>query len=120
MERLGPGGEYGALFDGFATSRMRNFQGQNQIDSMMTTTETEIHDIVKKFDKGSKMIDKCITGILSEERDKVHDGLQNLNTIKGHRNRIWKDSLRVNWEILKKAELYLSELEPIDAATEQN
>ena len=32
---------------------------------------------------------------------------------------MWKDSLRANWEVLKKAEFYLSELEPIDAATEQ-
>ena len=120
LERLAPEGEYGALFEEFATSRIRNFQVQNQIDSMMTTTETEIHDIVKKFDKGSKAIDKCLTGILSEERDKVHDGLQNFSSIKGHRNRMWKDSLRANWEVLKKAEFYLSELEPIDAATEQD
>ena len=119
LERLAPEGEFGALFEEFATSRLRNFQVQNQIDSMMTTTETEIHDIVKKFDKGSKMVDKCLTGILSEEKDKSHDGLQNFSSIKGHRNRLWKDSLRSNWEVLKKAEFYLSELEPIDAATEQ-
>ena len=86
---------------------------------MMSATETEIHDIVKKFGKGSKMIDKCLTGILSEEKDHAHDGLQNFSTIKGHRNRAWKDSLRSDWEIIKKAEFYLSELEPIDAATAQ-
>jgi hypothetical protein len=65
------------------------------------------------------MIDKCLSGVLSEERDKVHDGLQNINVIKGHNNRVWKDSLRTCWETLKKAVFYLSELEPIDAATEQ-
>ena len=119
-DRLAPEGEFGALFEEFATSRLRNFQVQNQIDSMMTTTESEIKEIVKKFDKGSKMVDKCITGILSEEKDKIHDGLQNFSSIKGHRNRQWKDSLRSAWEIIKKAEFYLSELEPIDAATEQN
>ena len=119
IERLAPEGEYGALFEEFATSRLRNFQVQNQIDSMMTTTESEVRDIVKKFAKGTKMVDRCLSGILSEERDKVHDGLQNFSTIKGHRNRMWKDALRADWETLKKAEFYLSELEPIDAATEQ-
>ena len=66
------------------------------------------------------MIDKCLSGILSDDKDKVHEGLQNFSSIKGHRNRVWKDSLRSDWENIKKAEFYLSELEPIDAATVQN
>ena len=119
LDRLAPEGEYGAQFEEFATSRIRSFQVQNQIDSMMTTTESEIRDCVKKFEKGAGMMDKCLKGILSEERDKVHEGLQNFASIKGHRNRMWRDSLRSSWENLKKANFYLSELEPIDAATEQ-
>ena len=119
LDRLSPEGEYGAQFEEFATSRIRSFQVQNQIDSMMTTTESEIRDCVKKFEKGAGMMDKCLKGILSEERDKVHEGLQNFASIKGHRNRMWRDSLRSSWENLKKANFYLSELEPIDAATEQ-
>ena len=119
IARLAPEGEYGAMFEEFATTRLRSFQVQNQIDSMMTTTETEIHDIVRKFGKGSRMMDKCLRGILSDDRDGVHDGLQNFNTIKGHQNRAWKDKLREIWESLKKSIFYLTELEPIDAATEQ-
>ena len=119
IDRLAPEGEYGAQFDEFATSRIRSFQVQNQIDSMMTTTESEIRECVKKFGKGARMMDKCLTGILTDERDKVHDGLQNISSIKGHHNRMWRDSLRSCWETLKKAVFYLSELEPIDAATVQ-
>ena len=119
IARLAPEGEYGAMFEEFATTRLRSFQVQNQIDSMMTTTETEIHDIVRKFGKGSRMMDKCLRGILSDDRDGVHDGLQNFNTIKGHQNRAWKDKLREIWESLKKSIFYLTELEPIDAATER-
>ncbi len=118
-DRLAPEGEFGALFQEFATTRLRSFQVQNQIDSMMTTTETEIHDIVKKFGKGARMMDKCITPIVTDERDGVHDGLANYNSIKGHQNRIWKDNLHGIWETLKKAVFYLGELEPIDAATER-
>ena len=117
-DRLAPGGEFGALFDEFATSRLRSFQVQNQIDSMMATTESEIKDSVRKFSKGSRMMDKCLNGILSDEKDGVHDGLQNLGTIKGSQNRAWKDRLRNIWETLKKAQFYISELEPIDSATE--
>lgn len=117
-DRLAPEGEFGALFDEFATSRLRSFQVQNQIDSMMATTEGEIKDSVRKFNKGSRMMDKCLNGILSDEKDGVHDGLQNLGTIKGSQNRAWKDRLRKIWETLKKAQFYISELEPIDSTTE--
>ena len=120
LDRLAPEGEYGAQFDEFATSRIRSFQVQNQIDSMMATTESEIRECVKKFGKGARMMDKCLAGILSDERDKIHEGLQNIASIKGHRNRQWKDELRACWETLKKAVFYLSELEPIDAATAQD
>ena len=120
LDRLAPEGEYGAQFDEFATSRIRSFQVQNQIDSMMTTTESEIRECVRKFLKGGKMMDKCLNGILTDERDKIHDGLQNIASIKGHHNRTWRDALRTCWESLKKAEFYLSELEPIDAATAQD
>ena len=119
-DRLAPEGEYGAQFEEFATSRIRSFQVQNQIDSMMTTTESEIRECVRKFTKGAKMMSKCLNGILTDERDKVHDGLQNIASIKGHHNRTWRDSLRSCWESLKKAEFYLGELEPIDAATAQD
>ncbi len=120
LDRLAPEGEYGAQFEEFATSRIRSFQVQNQIDSMMTTTESEIRECVKKFCKGGRMMDKCLNGILTDERDKIHDGLQNINSIKGHHNRTWRDALRNCWEALKKAIFYLSELEPIDAATAQD
>ena len=120
LDRLAPEGEYGAQFEEFATSRIRSFQVQNQIDSMMTTTESEIRECVKKFCKGGRMMDKCLNGILTDERDKIHDGLQNMASIKGHHNRTWRDALRNCWEALKKAIFYLSELEPIDAATAQD
>jgi hypothetical protein len=120
MERLSPNGEYGQMFEEFATSRIRSFQVQNQIDSMMTTTESEIREDVKKFGNGARKLDKCLHGILDEEKDGVHEGLQNITMIKGHQNRIWRDKLKDYQKVLKKAIYYLSELEPIDAATIQD
>lgn len=120
MERLSPSGEYGQMFEEFATSRIRSFQVQNQIDSMMTTTESEIREDVKNFVKGCRILDKCLHGILDDEKDGVHEGLQNITMIKGHQNRVWRDRLKEIDKVLKKAVYYLSELEPIDAATIQD
>ena len=39
IRKLSPEGEYGRLFDDFATNRVHNFQVQNQIESMMTQIE---------------------------------------------------------------------------------
>lgn len=120
LDRLAPDGEFGQLFDEFATSRIRSFQVQNQIDSMMTTTESEIREDVKKFIRGVYLLDRCLHGILDEEKDGVHDGLQNINLIKGHQNRNWRDNLRTIRDNLKRSMYYLSELEPIDEATNRD
>lgn len=117
MGRLAPGGEFGALFDEFATSRIRSFQVQNQIDSMMSTTESEIREIIEDFVKGSKMMERVFKGIMDETKEKDYDGLQNYTMIKGHQNRIWRDRLAEIRVILKKTLFYLTELEPIDSAT---
>ncbi len=118
-ERLAPEGEFGSMFEEFATNRIRSFQVQNQIDSMMATTESEIKDSVKKFVKGAKMMDHIIRIIFDEEQDGFHEGLQNLNSIKGHQNRVWRDKINEASVILKKSIFYIEELEPIDAATDR-
>ena len=58
-----------------------------------------------------------IEALRSDDTDK-REIIKNINSIKGHRNRMWRDSLRTCWETLRKAVFYLTELEPIDAATE--
>lgn len=117
VARLAPGGEFGTQFEEFATSKIRTFQVQNQIDSMITATESEVRSSIEDFLKGSKMMENVFRGIMDEKKDKEHDGLQNYTVIKGHGNRIWRDRLTEIREILKKATFYVSELEPIDSAT---
>lgn len=117
QDRLSPEGEYGALFDEFASSRIRSFQVQNQIDSMMATTESEVKDILKKFCKGCRMMDRIFHGMFDEGKDGEHETLQNFTTIKGHQNRAWRDRLAEIRTMLQRSLFYISELEPIDAAT---
>lgn len=117
LVRLSPEGEYGQLFDEFANSRIRSFQVQNQIDSMMTGTETDIREALGKFCKGCRMMERVFHGMFDDTKDGMHETLQNFMTIKGHQNRAWREHLAEIRDILKKAMFYISELEPIDAAT---
>lgn len=117
LNNLAPGGPYGTLFDEFASSKIRTLQVQNQINSMMKSTEAEIADILKKFQKGAAELDDVFKGFFDDTKDGVHDGLQNWTSMKGHQNREWRDNLRKIRDLIKKAIFYLSELEPIDQAT---
>lgn len=117
LDNLAPSGAYGTLFEEFATSKVRTLQIQNQIDSMMKSTEAEISDILKKFQKGAKDIDDVFKGFFDDIKDSDHEGLQNWTTLKGHQNREWRDHLRVARDLVSKAIFYLTELEPIDQAT---
>lgn len=116
LNRLSPAGEYGQLFDDFATNKIRSFQVQNQIDSMMATTESAIREAGKKFEKGCKMMEYVMRGIFDDEKDALHDGLSNLTMIKGHQNRMWRDKIAKVREKIKKASFYIKELTPIDSA----
>lgn len=120
LDRLSPEGEYGEAFAGFAEGKVRTFQMQNQVDSMMTTTESEIKEIIKKMGKGCRGIERIFHGIFDDEKDGIHEGLQNFTTIKGHNNRQFRENLLDIRNILKKAMFYIQELEPIDNATEIN
>ena len=116
LNRLSPAGEYGQLFDDFATNKIRSFQVQNQIDSMMATTESAIREAGKKFEKGCKMMEYVMRGIFDDEKDALHDGLSNLTMIKGHQNRMWRDKIAKVREKIQKAAFYIKELTPIDSA----
>ena len=114
-ERLSKSGEYGKMFEDFSSNKVRSFQVQNQIDNMMNTTESEIRDSVSKFLKGARMLESCLHGIFDDTKDGTHDGLQNINMIKGHGNREWRDRVQQVRGEIQRAVYYVSELEPLDA-----
>lgn len=116
IEKLSPSGAFGLAFEEIATSKIRTLQVQNQIDSMMSSTETDVADIYKKFVQGAKQIDDVYKGFFEDIKDGVHESLQNWTSIKGHQNREWRDKLRNIFIMLKRVIFYLSELEPIDQA----
>lgn len=117
LHRLSEDGEYGQKFIEFSESKVRSFQTQNQIDSMMSTTESEIRDVLKRFCKTCRTIELIFHGIFDDEKDGVHETLQNYSTIKGPHNRQYRENLGKIRKILKSATFYIAELEPIDNAT---
>ena len=117
LQRLSEDGDYGQKFIEFSESKVRSFQIQNQIDSMMSTTESEIRDVLKRFCKTCRTIELIFHGIFDDEKDGVHETLQNYSTIKGPHNRQYRENLGKIRKILKSATFYIAELEPIDNAT---
>ncbi|NLC93718.1 MAG: hypothetical protein GX677_09730 [Treponema sp.] len=119
LEKLSPKGTYGEIFNEFSGNKVRSFQMQNQIDSMIASTEAEIKESTKMFIKGANMIDVVFHGIFDETKDGEHEGLQNIMLIKGNQNRIFRDKLVEIRHLIKLTVFYLTELIPIDASTEK-
>lgn len=118
IERLSPSGDDGQRFADFAENRIRTFQIQNQIESMISDAEDAVREVTKKFQKSAKIMERVFSGFFDLKKDGIHDTLQNFTKIKGHQNREWRDSLSEIRDLLRKCVFYISELIPIDEATE--
>ena len=103
------------MFDDFATNRVNTFQVQNQIESMMQQIEETVKKSIELFGKGARTLERVFYGFFEEQKDGIHESLQNMATIKGRDNRRFIDSLRNIRQLLKNILFYISELEPIDA-----
>jgi len=119
LDRLSPTGEYGMLFAEFSTTAVRSTQIQNQIHSMMSSTEATIRSAIKKFLKSTEVLSRIIGKLFNTEKKTQREILQNFLTIKGRQNREWRDSLSEARNILMKSIYYVSELEPIDVETKE-
>ncbi|MBR5402499.1 MAG: hypothetical protein IK102_11910 [Treponema sp.] len=115
IRKLSPEGEFGKMFDDFATNRVQTFQVEGQIDSMMKQIEETVKNAISLFGKGARTLERVFYGFFEEQKDGLHEGLQNLTTIKGRDNRRFVDSLKSIRQLLKKVLNYIAELEPIDS-----
>ena len=118
LERLAPNGSLGSFFYDVTKNTVHTFQIQNRIDSNMKSIESEIKEYIKTFTKSIRAIERIFHGFFDETKDGIHEGLQNMNTINGHQNREFRDNLISIRSLLVKCIFYISELEPIDQATE--
>lgn len=117
IAKLSPSGNYGHVFQDFAENKLHTMQVQNQINAMMADTEGIIYDAIKNFGRGARSIESIFHGIFDESKDGVHEGLQNLTTIRGRENSNFRSQLQSIRQTIKKALFYISELEPIDSVS---
>ncbi|MBR1637796.1 MAG: hypothetical protein IJ688_00235 [Treponema sp.] len=116
LTKLSPEGEIGSTFSEIVSSQILTLQTQNKIDSLMTTIESEIREIIAKFVKGGKSLNQILSAMLDEDSQRSHDILQNLKSIKGHQNREWRENLNEEKERFKKVLYYLVEFDNIDTS----
>ena len=107
LRKLSPEGEYGKMFEDFATNRMHSFQVQNQIESMMTQIEDTVKEAIAQFGRGARTIERVFYGFFEEQKDGIHEPLQNITTIRGRDNRRFVDSLISTRQLLKKTLTYI-------------
>lgn len=119
IEKLSPKGDYGRVFQDFAENKVHTLQVQNQVTSMMRDTENIIRDSIKLFGKGARAIERVFHGFFDETKDGIHEGLQNMNTIRGRENSQFRHDLQTVRTILRQSLFYISELEPIDSVSEK-
>jgi hypothetical protein len=85
------------------------------VESMMEQIEDTVKKAIELFGKGARTLERVFYGFFEEQKDGIHESLQNMATIKGRDNRHFVDSLRSIRNLLKNLLFYISELEPIDA-----
>ena len=118
LEKLSPKGDYGRMFEEYATNQVHTLQIQNQINNIMRETEGQVKEYIKQFCKGARIMERVFHGFFDESKDGIHEGLQNMNTIKGRDSHAFKEKLQDIRDLLRKCLFYISELEPIDSVTE--
>lgn len=117
ITKLSPNGSYGSVFQDFADNKLHTMQVQSQINAMMADTEGIIYEAIKNFGRGARAIESVFHGIFDETKDGVHEGLQNLTSIRGRENSSYRAQLQSIRQIIKKSLFYISELEPIDSVS---
>lgn len=118
LEKLSPKGDLGKMFEDYATNQVHTLQVQNQINNVMRETEGQVKEYIKQFCKGARIMERVFHGFFDETKDGIHEGLQNINTIKGRDSHAFRDKLMDIRDLLRKCLFYISELEPIDSVTE--
>ena len=85
---------------------------------MMQQIEETVKNSISLFGKGARTIERVFYGFFEEQKDGIHESLQNIATIRGRDNRRFIDSLISIRQLIKKVLFYIAELEPIDSVKE--
>ncbi len=111
---LSPGGTIGQQISKIIDEHVRTLKNQNIIDSLIVNAESSVRLWEVKFCDSCRTIDRVLNGILSEEKVRDYDTIQNLMTIKGRQNREFRDNLKAARETLNNCRAIFAEIEPLD------
>ena len=75
---------------------------------MMQQIEETVKNAIALFGKGARTIERVFYGFFEEQKDGIHESLQNMTTIRGHDNRRFVDSLREIRQLIKKVLFYIA------------
>lgn len=111
--RISKNGEYGQFLYECENNKIHSLQVQNQIDSTIASISAETQSVISEFCSACRTFEPIFKGFFDDEKDGIHEGLQNLSLIKSRSNQDFKDNLRETRRILKRMFYYISELEPL-------
>ena len=66
---------------------------KTQVASIMSQINNEFKDIILQFTSGCRGMDGVFHGFFDDDKDGVHENLQNWTSLKGKGNRLWRESL---------------------------
>lgn len=114
-ESLNEKGSVGSVFAKLIADHVRTLKGQNMVNSIILNAETSVRGWESSFCDCCRTIEKVLAGILDDEKtDKKYESIQNLMTIKGRKNRAYRDNLQAEREVLLESHKILAEIEPLD------
>lgn len=114
-ESLGVKGSVGSVFEKLISEHVRTLKGQTMVNSIILNAETSVRNWEAYFCDSCRSIERILHGILDEDKtDKSYESIQNLMTIKGRENRVYRDSLLKVRDELNECKNILAEIEPLD------
>lgn len=119
-EAITPDGSIGSILKKYEDEHNHSMKAQQLVNSMMMNTETQVRTCGKIFCNASRAIEKVFRGIIDDTNtDKDYASLQNLASIKGQENRLFRDSMHETMETMRIMRDVLIEVEPLDLPTDQ-
>lgn len=93
-EKLSSKGIYGSSFANIIKESIRTIQGQNRINNLMNTIESEANSLLSQFSEATRSLQLILGGILLESKDSRYGVLSNMASVQGSNNSIFRINLQ--------------------------
>lgn len=108
-------GSIGLIFDKISVNKIRTFEAQSKVESVMINLEVQSQSIKQIFCDSCRTVSKVLTAAFGNHEDKNYYGVSNLNMIHSTSSVSFNESLYNSFEVFSKALDMIKELESIDS-----